>query len=112
MPFAVYADENVYGPVLVGLRRRGWDVLRAVDVRPGERDDEAHLIEAATRGRVLVTNDADLLGIARRWMTQGRSFPGLVYWSQDKYGTSNVGDVIEKLEAIDPAGLANGVRYL
>lgn len=38
--FPLYADADVHQPVIDGLRARGWDVVRAIDVFPeGTADD-------------------------------------------------------------------------
>ncbi|MFC6724084.1 DUF5615 family PIN-like protein [Halobium palmae] len=38
----IYADENVWMPVVEGLRRRGWDVTSAREEDMLRESDEAH----------------------------------------------------------------------
>lgn len=109
MAFPIYADEDVRGSLIAGLKRRGWDVVRAADIRPGEKDDELHLVEASARGRVLLTGDDDLLAIAGRWTADGRPFNGVIYCPQRRFKTATVGEL---LEVLNPSSLFSSVRYL
>jgi hypothetical protein len=45
--FRLYADANIRGPVIDGLVRHGWDLVRAVDAYPEGPDDDVHLDRAA-----------------------------------------------------------------
>ncbi len=49
----VYADADSLGPIVEGLIRRGWDVMRAVDAEREATDDSVHFERAARLGRVL-----------------------------------------------------------
>jgi Domain of unknown function (DUF5615) len=63
--FPLLTDENVPGPLIEGLKARGWNVLRVVDVF-GERSvDPEVFAHAAERGLVLASTDRDCLVIAR-----------------------------------------------
>jgi predicted nuclease of predicted toxin-antitoxin system len=46
--------------------------------------DEAVLESAAEQDRVLVTTDTDLLAVHTRWITHGKSHPGIVIGQQDQ----------------------------
>lgn len=71
--YTPFLDACVRGPVAEGLRRRGWDLVRAVDLH-GEGALDPRLFEhAATLGRVFVTNDASLLALAIEWLEAGRA---------------------------------------
>jgi len=59
--FPLYTDADIHGPVVEGLRQRGRDVRRAVDRFPERTSDLTHFEEAARLGRVLVSNDSDML---------------------------------------------------
>ena len=92
--FPLITDENVTGPLVAGLRDKGWDVVRAIDVF-GERSvDEALLIWAVDHGRVLVTTDADCLAIAHRWLREMRSFQ-MIFWPQQAQQHARVGSFLK-----------------
>ena len=93
----LYADEAVDGAVVRGLRRLGWDVLRAIDVHPAGTSDEVHFQSAAKMGRLLVSNDQDMLIIAARRQRDGIEFPGLLFWVPGKY--QRVGDILRAFGA-------------
>jgi len=78
----------------------GWDVLRAVDVFPEKAKDAHHFERATAFGRVLVSNDRDMLALAYRWLEQGRSFRGLVWWHRNRYREMSPGDFLREFEAL------------
>jgi hypothetical protein len=83
--FPVYTDADIHGPIVDGLIDRGWSVVRAVDARPEGTDDLHHFELAASFGRVLIANDKQMKAIAERWIEEGRSFPGLIWWPRTAY---------------------------
>jgi len=93
----LYTDEGVDGAVVRGLRRLGWDVVRAIEVHPIGTSDEVHFKSAAEMGRLLVSNDQDMLTIAARQLRDGMEFPGLIFWLPDKY--PRVGDILRAFAA-------------
>lgn len=62
--FPLYTDADIRGQLIEALKRKGWDVLRAVDVHPERTKDAVHFEEAAKRRRVLVSYDVDQVKIA------------------------------------------------
>jgi hypothetical protein len=62
-----YLDEN--------LRNRGIDVVTTPEAGNMGLDDEGHLAFALAEGRVIVTQDGDFLGLARKGMPHA----GIVY---------------------------------
>jgi hypothetical protein len=98
--FPLYADADIHGPVVEGLRRRGWDVVRAVDLHPEGADDHVHFERAALEGRVLVSNDLDQLMIAESWLLAGRCFSGLVTWHKVDERRMTVGFRLDVFEAL------------
>lgn len=60
----LYTDVHVNLAITKGLRMRGIDVLTAQEDGARELDDEPLLGRAASLGRVLFTQDEDLLAIA------------------------------------------------
>jgi hypothetical protein len=109
----LYFDHNVNRLIIAGLRRLGVDVLTAEEDGTATYADERLLERATELGRVLVSNDKDLLVIARRWQREGRFFPGLVRTRQRNI---SVGVMIEHLaliaEAMAPHEMANQIQYV
>lgn len=109
MSVSFYMDEHVPGAVTEGLRLRGIDVLTAQEDGLGGWDDSA-LIERATElGRVLVTQDADLLREAAALQRRGVRFSGVIYTHQ---GALTIRQFIEELELFGIAGNENDVNSL
>ena len=79
MPSRLYMDVHVPAPVTEGLRRRGVDVLTSQEDGTRTATDAALLARAVELGRVLYSQDEDLLVLAAEWQTEGREFPGLIY---------------------------------
>jgi len=82
MPLAFLMDHHVPGTIVRGLRVRGIDVLTAFEDQVHRLPDDQLLARATELGRVLVTQDDDLLGIAHRWQAAGRGFSGVIYCHQ------------------------------
>ncbi len=106
-------DVHVRRAVTTGLRLRGVDVLTAQEDRAGEFDDPRLLDRAKELGRLLFTQDDDLLKEAARRQEIGEEFAGLIYAHQLNV---TVGQCIEDLELIaqatEPDEWANMVTYL
>lgn len=83
--FRLYADANIHGPVIDGLLRRGRDLIRAVDAYPEGTADDIHFECVAAEGRVVVSNDVDMMNLAEKWFDEKRM---------------NVGDFIEAFEEL------------
>ena len=90
-------DVHIPAAISEGLRRHHLDVLISQDDGTREVDDTALLQRATDLGRLLFSQDQDLLRIARQWQSTGRSFTGLVFAAQQ--GTS-IGQCIEDLELL------------
>ena len=70
-------DEHVPGMITAALRERRVDVLTVQeDARTG-LDDPAVLDRAAELGRIVVSEDEDMIREAVRRIRGGNSFPGL-----------------------------------
>jgi hypothetical protein len=96
--FPIYTDADVYGPLVKCLVAAGWDVLRAIDAQPEGARDDVHFSAAARAGRVLVSNDLDQRLIAKRWIREGRAFPGLITWPQEYRYRSGVSAFLAAFE--------------
>lgn len=75
-------DVHVRGEVTEGLRRRGVDVLTAQEDGAGQLDDSVLLDRATELGRVLFSQDEDLLVEASNRQREGTDFATLVYGHQ------------------------------
>lgn len=97
----LYTDENVRGPVVRQLRNRDVDLLRAQDdIPPGTPDHEV-LDRASKLGRVLYTEDDDLLEEAAERQRTGVAFAGVVYSHQERV---SIGQAVQDLELMAAAG--------
>lgn len=89
----VYADENVWIPVVEGLRRRGWDGTSALEEETLGATDLEHLEFATERGWAVLTFDDDFLTVIdERDVHQA----GVVYTSQ--HG-KDVGELVRRIDA-------------
>jgi len=82
MTIKLYVDVHVRRAVTTGLRLRGVDVLTAQEDGAAEFDDPRLLDRARELGRVLFTQDDDLLKEAARRQETGEEFAGLIYAHQ------------------------------
>ena len=114
--FPLYADADIRGQVIEGLIRKGWDLVRAVDIFPQKTKDPVHFEEAARRRRVLVAYDIHQLKIALQWLSQGRPFTGFLTWPQLRQKEWSDGTIVEAFEDLaredDPFPKAYPIRYL
>ena len=113
MSVALYMDVHVPRPNTRGLRRRGVDVLTAQEDGTARWEDPDLLDRAAELGRVLFSQDEDLLIEAAKRQRTGIPFQGVNHAPQ--LGLS-IGQCIEDLEILAKAGVpndfANRVQYL
>ncbi len=90
-------DENVHGAITRGLRARGIDVQTAQDDLPAGTEDARVLDRATELGRVLFSQDADLLRETARRQQTGERFAGVIFAEQSSVPP---GRCIEDLELI------------
>ena len=113
MPLVLYMDVHVPFAVTHGLRRCGLDVLTSQDDGTRTFDDEALLARATSLGRVLFSQDADLLRIAQQQQESGVAFSGVIFAHQQ--GVS-IGQLVEDMhllaECCSADELSNTVKYL
>lgn len=115
MSVAFYADHNVDGAVVAGLRRRGVDVLTAQEDGHHRAGDPAVLDRAGALGRVLVTCDKDFLTEGPARQQTGRWFAGVLFAEQFDVH-HRPGRYVDDLELIavlgEPHEYENRVEYL
>ena len=106
-------DVHIKYAVTRSLRARGVDVQTAQEDGARTLFDPQLLDRALELGRVLFSQDSDLLREAARRQQTGESFAGVVYGHQQNI---SIGQCVNDLELIakvlDPSDLANQVIYL
>jgi predicted nuclease of predicted toxin-antitoxin system len=109
----LYMDVHVRRAVTDGLRLRNVDVLTAQDDEAAELDDPELLDRTTEFGRVLFSQDDDLLREAKRRQQSGEHFSGVIYAHQLNI---TVGQCVADLELIakasEPEELVNCTVYL
>ena len=109
----LYMDHHVPSAITGGLRQRGVDVLTAAEDNAAMLDDDALLDRATLLGRVLFSQDHDLLALAQQRAHTGRPFGGIVYAHQMSI---SIGQAVRDLELIvkvlDPDDMCNRVEYI
>jgi predicted nuclease of predicted toxin-antitoxin system len=106
-------DHHVRKQITDGLRRRGVDVLTAEEDGTKRLPDPELLDRATEVGRMLFTQDQDLLKEAARRQQDGEPFVGIVFARQNEV---TIAQCISDLELLclagEPAEFANKVEYL
>jgi predicted nuclease of predicted toxin-antitoxin system len=109
----LYMDVHVPRAVTHALRLRGVDVLTAQEDGTAELQDPELLDRATALGRLLFTEDDDLLAEATRRQRGGERFGGVLFMHQRDL---TIGRCVEDLELIATATATeeweNRVLYL
>lgn len=113
MPVPLYLDVHVPLAMAGQLRRRGVDVVHAVEEGTNRLEDGDLLEIAREQGRVMVAQDIRFRVLAEDWQRRGRPFAGLFYGHQL---TTGIGRWVADLELIssasDAADWENAVQHL
>ena len=113
MPVSFYMDVHVPTAISEQLRRRGVDILTAIEDETAQRLDEELLEHARSLDRVMFTQDIRFRALAETWQSAGRPFAGLIFGHQLQ-GT--IGQYVRDLELIakasEPSEWENAVEYL
>jgi hypothetical protein len=106
-------DVHVPRAVTEELRLRGGDVLTAQQDNKAELEDSDLLNRATALGRLMFSQDEDMLREATQRQRRGQNFAGLAYAHQLEV---TIGQMIQDLEIIAKLGeadeVANRVQYL
>ena len=94
---AFYMDVHVPRAAVTALRLRGIDVMTAQQDNAAACDDSSLLKRATELGRILVSQDADLLREGRRLQTENVDFAGIIYAHQLRV---TIGQMVADLELI------------
>lgn len=113
MSLSLYMDVHVRRPVTTGLRRRRVDVLTAQEDGTDRWKDPDLLDRAGVLGRVLFTQDDDLLMEATRRQRASQRFAGVIYAHQRNITVRQCIDDLELLAKVcEPEELVNRVVFL
>jgi len=108
-----YMDVHVRSAVTNGLRQRGVDVLTAREDGRHTLEDPALLDRATELGRVLFSQDYDLLSEATRRQRAGIPFAGIVYGHQLRLTDGNViEDLTLMAEVYESTDIDGRVEFL
>lgn len=113
MSLGLYMDVHVPAAITRALVLRNADVLTAQLDETARLDDAALLNRATALGRVLFSQDDDLLAEATRRQRSGQHFGGVIYAHQ--LGIT-IGKAVNDLEILAQVGtqeeFVNSVEYL
>lgn len=113
MALTFYMDQHVPKAITTGLRVRGVDVVTAYEDGAAAFSDPELLDRATALGRVLFTQDDDLLVEAVRRQRQNVPFAGVIYAHPLH---APIGVCVRELQLISQAGepddMMNQVQFL
>ena len=106
-------DVHVRRPVTIGLRLRQVDVLTAQEDNTARLPDPVLLTRARQLGRVLFSQDDDLLKEAVKRQREGGHFVGLIYAHQlDITIRRSIEDLELLAKVYDPEDMADQIVFL
>lgn len=113
MSIPLYMDVHVPQAITDQLRRRGVDVLTAIEDGARALPDSELLQRAQELGRAVFTQDIGFKALAEDWQRRGRPFAGLIFGRQRDV---TIGRLVSDLELIalacDPDECRNVVQYI
>ena len=109
----LYMDHHVPEAVTQALRRRGIDVITALEDMRERTDDEELLNRSSQLARILYTQDQDYLTIADHRRKENREFAGIVYAHQQSISLGKaIADLELIVQALEAADMQNQVQFL
>jgi predicted nuclease of predicted toxin-antitoxin system len=113
MAVGIYMDVHIPRTITNGLRLRGVDVLTAQEDGTSTLEDPELLDRATELGRLLYSQDDDLLAEAHFRLEKKIKFSGVIYSHQLK---SPIGKCVEDLEIIaktfEPEEVENLIEFI
>ena len=100
MPLRILMDVHVPAAITSELRRRGVDVLTAVEDGSSTMADEELLERGRRLGRVIFTQDIRFKALAETWQRDRRAFAGLLFGHQLR---GSIGAYVRDLQLIATA---------
>ena len=97
MSLPLYMDEHVRSYVSSALRVRGLDVLTTQRDHHSGSPDQALLDRSIELGRIMFSQDEDMLSEATLRLREGRLFSGLIFSPQH---VMPAGELINQLELV------------
>jgi hypothetical protein len=107
MSVGLYMNVHIRRQITEGLRQRGVDVLTAQEDGTTRLPDSELLNRAIELGRILFTQDSDLLREATRRQRAGEFFTGVIYAHPLKV---TIGECIEDLTLLATVSEARRLR--
>src|SRR5262249_4359768 len=109
----LYMDVHVKAAITPGARRRGIAFVTAQEDGSQPLEQAPWLARATALGRVLFSQDEDLLAIARAHQREEGGFSGLLYGHQL---AATIGKYVLDLELVckvlEPEDMVNRIEYL
>jgi len=106
-------NHHVPAAITQGLRRRDVDVITALEDEAATMNDTQLLMRSTNLGRVLFSQDEDLLSVTRSWQNTGREFSGLICAHQLEI---TIGKAVRDLEliakALDLDDMRNRIEFI
>jgi hypothetical protein len=113
MSVRILMDVHVRAEITNGLKDRAVEVLTAQEDGSAELPDSLLLDRASAIGRVLFSQDTDLLAEAAARQRSGNAFSGVIYAHQLRITVGRCIDDLELLAQVyDPDDMLNRVVYL
>lgn len=113
MKIKIYADENINGAIVNGLRRRGVEIQSTHDAGNLGITDEEQLAYAVAQKACLFTHDDDLLTIADHWQKIGKEHFRILFIHQERL---TIGEIIRRIKLIvdilSPEDMKNHIEFL
>ena len=100
MPVAFYMDVHIPAAITEQLRRRGVEVITAIEDRANELPDHQLLQKATAAGRVIFSHDIRFRALAEEWQRKGKPFAGFAYGHVEG---ASIGQYVKDLELIAKA---------
>ncbi len=115
--FPLLIDEHVSGALVQALQRRGWNVVRVVDLTSelGQGADDSEVFAYATEhGYVVLSSDERALWRPGKLRAQGDPFPGMLCWPQRHRDRMTIGEAVDAIEkmALEDDPFLSGIRFL
>jgi predicted nuclease of predicted toxin-antitoxin system len=109
----LYFDHHIPGAVATALRQRRIDVLTAQEDGAHQLEDPLLLDRASSLGRILVSQDRDLIIETARRLRSGKPFAGLIWGRHLSYTLRQTIEDLEILATLyTPDDMANRIEYL
>ena len=98
--FPLYTDADVHGPLILALRPRGWDLIRAIDLYPPGR--RMRCTASVPRGKTACSSATTRIWRSSRTAgspTDAR-FRGLILLPQEHYKRMGYAELAAQIEAL------------